>query len=109
MSLTLNPKSKIQNPKLEEVVDRFGSVCVLVLGDLILDKYTIGKPTRISREAPIAVLEFVREYGVPGGGTNPACTVASLGGRAYLAGVIGEDDSGRELLSALDAQGVDTR
>ena len=65
---------------------------MLVVGDLILDKYTIGRPTRISREAPVAVLEFVREYAVPGGGTNPACTVASLGGEAYLAGVVGDDE-----------------
>lgn len=94
--------------KLRDIISRFTGVRVLVLGDLILDKYTVGKPTRISREAPIAVLEFTREYGVPGGGTNPACTVASLGGHAHLAGVIGDDQSGRELLSALQGQGVDT-
>ena len=87
--------------RLESLIARFSEVSVLVVGDLILDKYTIGKPTRISREAPIAVLEYAREYVVPGGGTNPACTVASLGGRACLAGVIGEDESGRELLDAL--------
>ncbi len=94
--------------KLESIIARFDSVSVLVVGDLILDKYTIGKPTRISREAPIAVLEFAREYVLPGGGTNPACTIASLGGRASLAGVVGEDEAGRELLSALDSHRVIT-
>jgi rfaE bifunctional protein kinase chain/domain len=94
--------------RLEDTIARFGNVSVLVIGDLILDKYTIGKPTRISREAPIAVLEFSREYNMPGGGTSPACTVASLGGRACLAGVVGDDDSGRELLEALNSHGVDT-
>ena len=94
--------------RLEKIIARFSGVSILVVGDLILDKYTIGKPTRISREAPIAVLEFTREYLVPGGGTNPACTVASLGGRAFLAGVIGEDESGRGLLDALNSHGVNT-
>jgi rfaE bifunctional protein kinase chain/domain len=91
---------------LHQIVDRFTGVQVLVVGDLILDKYTIGKPTRISREAPVAVLEFVRELVVPGGGSSPACTVASLGGSAYLAGVTGADAAAGELRIALTASGV---
>lgn len=92
--------------RLEEVLWAFGGVRVLVVGDLILDRYTIGKPTRISREAPIAVLEHVRDYVVPGGGTSPACTVSSLGGHAHLAGVVGDDASGRELKAELALHGV---
>src|SRR5215210_7958538 len=71
---------------LQGIMRSFGGVSVLVVGDLILDKYTIGRPTRISREAPIAVLEHVRDYVMPGGGTSPACTISSLGGEAHLAG-----------------------
>ncbi|MGA7730043.1 MAG: bifunctional ADP-heptose synthase [Chloroflexia bacterium] len=93
---------------LESVIERFGGVRVLVVGDLILDKYTVGKPTRLSREAPIPVLEFLSEYTVPGGGTSPACTVASLGGRAHLAGVIGDDGEGLELRRELEQYGVNT-
>lgn len=95
--------------RLEMVISRFGEACILVLGDLILDKYTVGKPTRISREAPIAVLEFTREFAVPGGGTSPACTVASLGGQALLIGVVGEDEAGHELKAALSEYGVNTQ
>jgi rfaE bifunctional protein kinase chain/domain len=95
--------------RLEAAIDRFRGVCVLVVGDLILDKYTVGRPTRISREAPIAVLEFTKEFAVPGGGTSPACTVASLGGEAYLAGVTGDDEQARELKSELAAFGVNTQ
>ena len=84
----------------------FNGVRVLIVGDLILDKYTVGKPTRISREAPIAVLEYVRDYVVPGGGTSPACTISSLGGYALLAGVIGDDELGRELKAELVHHGV---
>jgi rfaE bifunctional protein kinase chain/domain len=94
--------------RLEGIIERFGGVSVLVVGDLVLDKYTVGRPVRISREAPIAVLEFTREYAVPGGGTSPACTVASLGGRSYLTGVVGMDDAAHELLMELTGYGVDT-
>ncbi|MEO8287791.1 MAG: bifunctional ADP-heptose synthase [Chloroflexota bacterium] len=94
--------------RLEGIMARFSAISVLVVGDLVLDKYTVGKPTRISREAPIAVLEFSREYAVPGGGTSPACTVASLGSRSYLAGVVGTDEAAVELLSELTAYGVNT-
>lgn len=93
-------------PVLEGIMRAFRGVRVLVVGDLILDKYTVGKPTRISREAPIAVLEHVRDYVMPGGGTSPACTIASLGGHAHLAGVVGDDESGRELLAELASHGV---
>lgn len=75
---------------------------------MILDKYTIGKPVRISREAPIAILEYQGDRAMPGGGTSPACTVASLGGHALLAGVVGHDESGRELVAELEQYGVDT-
>jgi rfaE bifunctional protein kinase chain/domain len=94
--------------RLEAAMSRFPSVSVLVVGDLILDWYTVGRPTRISREAPIAVLEYSRDYSVPGGGTSPACTVASLGGRSYLAGVVGDDEWATELRNVLGRYGVDT-
>ena len=94
--------------RLKAIMQAFGGVRVLIVGDLILDKYTVGKPTRISREAPIPVLEHVRDYAVPGGGTSPACTVSSLGGQAYLAGVVGKDESGRELMQELGGYGVHT-
>src|SRR4051794_6432291 len=93
---------------LERIIARFNGVRVLVVGDLVLDRYTVGRPTRISREAPIAVLEFTREYAVPGGGTSPACTIASMGGNPYLAGVVGEDEDARDLLVELQKYGVNT-
>jgi rfaE bifunctional protein kinase chain/domain len=93
---------------LESVIDRFDGVRVLVVGDLILDKYTVGRPTRLSREAPIPVLEYLSEYSVPGGGTSPACTIASLHAKAFLAGVVGDDLAGTEMLGELSHYGVDT-
>ncbi len=108
MPQTTHQIDEQERARLDSIMARFSSVSVLVVGDLILDKYTIGRPTRISREAPIAVLEFTRDYAVPGGGTSPACTVASLGGGSYLAGVVGVDDAAHELLLELKGYGVDT-
>jgi rfaE bifunctional protein kinase chain/domain len=93
--------------QLETVVNSFKGVRVLVVGDLILDKYTIGKPKRLSREAPVPVLDWVRDYIVPGGGSNPACTIAALGGHASLAGVVGDDSAALELRAELAQLGVD--
>jgi rfaE bifunctional protein kinase chain/domain len=56
----------------------------------------------------VAVLEYQGDRVMPGGGTSPACTVASLGGHALLAGVVGQDESGRELIAELGEYGVDT-
>ncbi len=81
---------------------------VLVVGDLYLDEYIIGRPSRISREAPIPVLEFCEQRNVPGGATAPACNIRSLGGQAYMLGVIGQDTAGRELVEMLNARGVDS-
>lgn len=80
---------------------------VLVIGDLYLDEYIVGRPSRISREAPIAVLEFLEQRSVPGGATAPACNICALGGEAYMLGVIGEDHAGRELQELLAQRQVD--
>lgn len=80
---------------------------VLVVGDLYLDEYIIGRPSRISREAPIPVLEFQDERKLPGGATAPACNICALGGQAYMLGVVGEDKAGQDLQILLAAKGVD--
>lgn len=80
---------------------------VLVVGDLILDEYLIGRATRLSREAPVPVLERTRRRVVPGGAANPAVNIARLEGRAIAVGVIGDDQAGRELQDALVCAGVD--
>ena len=81
---------------------------ILVVGDLYLDAYIFGLPTRVSREAPIMVLEETRREERPGGGTAPALAVAALGGTVWQAGVIGDDDEGRRILTLLHDHGVRT-
>jgi rfaE bifunctional protein kinase chain/domain len=94
--------------RLRSYLPLFENKKVVVVGDLYHDEYIMGKPSRISREAPIVVLEYRNRRIVPGGATAPACNVVALGGKAYQLGVIGDDRPGRELLEALAARRVDT-
>jgi bifunctional ADP-heptose synthase (sugar kinase/adenylyltransferase) len=75
-------------------VPRFAGRTVLVLGDLMLDRYVFGEVRRISPEAPIPVLRAERRRSVPGGAANVAHNIASLGARAVLVGLIGRDEAG---------------
>jgi rfaE bifunctional protein kinase chain/domain len=95
--------------RLLDLLPAFSGKRIVVLGDLILDEYIIGGPSRVSREAPIVILEFNRRTVLPGGGTAPASNIQSLGAQAIQVGVIGADKAGDELRAALAARGVDTR
>jgi rfaE bifunctional protein kinase chain/domain len=72
------------------------------------DEYVYGRVARISREAPVLILEYDSTEIVPGGGANAANNVAALGGRASLVGIVGRDDPGRRLVDALETR-VDRR
>ena len=80
---------------------------ILVIGDLMLDRYIEGSADRLSPEAPVPVVLVRRERAVPGGASNVALNVQALGGQAAVCGVVGEDDGGRELLGILGGRGVD--
>jgi len=80
---------------------------ILVIGDVFLDEYISGRATRLSREAPIPVLEFVGRRYVPGGAANPSNNIVALGGIAYQVGVIGDDEEGKTLLAKLKEAGID--
>ncbi len=79
---------------------------ILVVGDLFLDEYLIGRAERLSREAPIPVLEFEAQRRLPGGGANPSANIVALGGRATQVGVVGDDDAGRTLITLLEEAGI---
>jgi D-glycero-beta-D-manno-heptose-7-phosphate kinase len=98
----------LNRKRLLELLPGFRGKRVLVVGDLFLDEYLMGTPARISREAPVLILEFERRFGLPGGGTNPARNLSTLGSEALMAGVIGVDEAGVELRSLLEAAGIDT-
>ncbi|MEP7286401.1 MAG: bifunctional ADP-heptose synthase [Chloroflexota bacterium] len=80
---------------------------VLVVGDVILDEYLIGWANRLSREAPIPVLDFERRDHIPGGAANPSMNIAALGSRAIQVGVVGDDPDAAALRTILQARGID--
>ncbi|HZF13255.1 MAG TPA: PfkB family carbohydrate kinase [Thermoanaerobaculia bacterium] len=81
---------------------------VVLLVDLVADRFITGIPKRISREAPVLILSYQGEVLAPGGGANAVANVAALGGRPLPLGVVGDDPSGRELVAALAGLGVET-
>jgi D-beta-D-heptose 7-phosphate kinase / D-beta-D-heptose 1-phosphate adenosyltransferase len=91
------------------ILERYSGVRVWVVGDLMLDEYVAGAVDRISPEAPVPVVK-VRdtEYRL-GGAANVARQAAMLGARVSLAGVVGRDAAGEELLRLCQAAGIDTR
>ncbi|MFZ5649810.1 MAG: D-glycero-beta-D-manno-heptose-7-phosphate kinase [Bacillota bacterium] len=82
---------------------------ILVLGDVMLDKYYFGEVKRISPEAPVPVARVLRERMSPGGAANVAHNLSRLGCRVLLGGVAGDDENGKSLAHLLDAQGIDRR
>lgn len=80
---------------------------MLVVGDVMLDRYWSGEVDRISPEAPVPIVRKVGTSGVPGGAANTACNVAALGARVTLLGVTGEDEAGAELRAMLARRGID--
>ncbi|MCZ6620038.1 MAG: bifunctional D-glycero-beta-D-manno-heptose-7-phosphate kinase/D-glycero-beta-D-manno-heptose 1-phosphate adenylyltransferase HldE [Gammaproteobacteria bacterium] len=82
------------------------SVHVLVVGDLMLDRYWIGDARRISQEAPVPVVDIDHTEDRPGGAANVALNIASLGARCTLVGLVGEDEAAEQLRATLSAAGV---
>lgn len=93
---------------LHAALGHFAGRRILVLGDMLADEYIIGQPSRLSREAPIPVLEWVDRYIVPGGATNLARNGRALGATVAVCGTIGDDEPGRALAARLRANGIDT-
>jgi D-beta-D-heptose 7-phosphate kinase/D-beta-D-heptose 1-phosphate adenosyltransferase len=86
----------------------FRSIHILVIGDVMLDRYVWGSVDRISPEAPVPVLRSVHTTRVPGGAANVCMNIVGLGARATLAGFWGNDLEQRELGELLSNAGVDT-
>lgn len=80
---------------------------ILLVGDLMLDRYLDGSVDRISPEAPVPVLHVRRSFERPGGAANVAVNIAAMGGTPVLLGAVGPDEAGRVLRSALAEEGVD--
>lgn len=91
-----------------QAIDAMGEASVLVIGDMMLDRYVYGEATRISPESPVPVLKIARENKMLGGAGNTLANLAGLGVQAEIAALIGEDIAAFEIermLSLLGAQG----
>jgi D-glycero-beta-D-manno-heptose-7-phosphate kinase len=86
-----------------EIVGRLSGLHVLVVGDVMLDRFVVGKVTRISPEAPVPVVRFQQEHTRLGGAANVAHNLATLGARVSLVGVVGVDEAARRFGEALTA------
>ncbi len=96
--------------RLLEISPTLGEGQVLVVGDLMLDRYIVGTVDRVSPEAPVPIMRVDRETEMPGGAGNVARNVASLGGQATLVGLIGDDAAGARLTELLaDEEGLTLR
>lgn len=93
---------------IESLLARAGNLRCLVVGDLMLDEYLWGKTERISPEAPVQVVDVLREDLRLGGAGNVANNLRALGCRVSVASVIGADENGEALLNALSQQGIAT-
>ena len=95
----------VTQKRVAQLLKKFSRRRILVVGDLMLDRYVYGTVSRISPEAPVPVVKVVRETSMPGGASNVACNVRALGGKAAVAGLLGKDAAGVELRWLLaDAQ-----
>ncbi|MCK5534714.1 D-glycero-beta-D-manno-heptose-7-phosphate kinase [bacterium] len=99
-------KERIKN--LYRVMDGFSGKKILVLGDIIVDKFVFGKVSRISAEAPVPVVEIKEEKYMPGGAGNVVNNLWALGSEVLLCGVIGEDLVGKRLIEEFKNKGIET-
>ncbi len=93
---------------LSEIIDGFKKKKILVVGDLILDRYIWGKVTRISPEAPVPVVDVLDDDFMLGGAANVANNIVSLGGKAAVLGIAGTDGAGQVLKELLAKAGIET-
>lgn len=95
--------------RVRQLMTQFSRQRILVVGDVMLDRYIHGSVDRISPEAPVPVVRVTRERQVPGGAANVASNIRALGGQAIMAGAVGDDADGRALRAAMEAGGIGTQ
>ena len=98
---------RIQNVKMKleikEILQNFSKVKVLIVGDVMLDRYWWGSMSRISPEAPVPIVNLEKENFVVGGAANVAANIKGLGATPYLVGIIGDDTNGEVLSKTLES------
>ena len=91
----------------ERIIKKFSGVRILVVGDIMLDRFIWGDVSRISPEAPVPVVVVEKETFLLGGAANVVNNIYSLGGKASLCGVIGDDEMGQKVIQRLSEMGIE--
>lgn len=107
MSETTLSKQDIDKAHLQGIIEKFQAARVLVVGDIILDEFLLAKPERISREAPVLILEYLQSNYALGGCANAASNIASLGAKVTLIGLVGDDKEANLVEKVAKEQGID--
>lgn len=94
--------------KLLKILDNFKNKKILVIGDIMLDKYIWGDVSRISPEAPVQVVNVLRETFEAGGAANVANNVAALGGLPFMVGISGNDEAKNILMEEMKKKCINT-
>ena len=102
-------EDRVTGARLLSLVRGFAGRRVAVIGDLVADEFIYGEIARVSREAPVLILNYNSTDIVPGGAGNAASNVAALGGQVTAIGVVGRDDPGRRLVGTLRRRRIDVR
>ena len=100
--------NSLKKHKFINYINKFPDTNVLVIGDLMLDRFVYGTVSRISPEAPVPVVEVIKELDLPGGAGNVANNISSLNAQVYLAGVVGNDSTGEKFKADLRAKKINT-
>jgi rfaE bifunctional protein kinase chain/domain len=93
--------------ELLSTLDLIASVPILVVGDIMLDRYVWGKVERISPEAPVPVVEVMRIEDRLGGAGNVVCNLAAIGAKPKVCGVVGADEDGKSVIRLFEQSGAD--
>jgi rfaE bifunctional protein kinase chain/domain len=96
-------------PRVRQLLTAARKARILVIGDVMLDQFIWGNVSRISPEAPVPVVDFLRESYMPGGAANVARNLSVLGVQTELFGIVGRDDAGKRLKELLTEHHVDCR
>jgi rfaE bifunctional protein kinase chain/domain len=94
--------------QISKYIDQFIDKRIMVVGDIIADEFIVGRPERLSREAPVLILRRQMRNIMPGGAANAANNIISLQGKVDLVGIVGTDHSGKSLLNILEEKSIDT-
>src|SRR5947199_8247160 len=93
--------------ELLDLLDGLGTPRVLVVGDVMLDRYVWGDAARISQEAPVLLLQADRREERLGGASSVATMLRALGARVSLAGLVGADHDGKQICRLMTDLGID--